>query len=206
ALETRLGDAEEGRRLAPRAKRVQKRFGEAFWNEDGGFLYDVIDGEPDAALRPNQIFALSLPFPLLPKPKAARVLQAVEEKLYTPVGLRTLSADHPAYHPAYEGDPESREAAYHQGTAWTWLLGPYMTALVRVRGAAGRKAALRVLTELRARLAEAGVGSLPELFDAEVPHSPHGCIARATSVAEVLRAWVEDVQGGAGPKAPAGRS
>lgn len=193
-LEARLGDSEEAKRLAPRAKRVQKRFAEAFWNEEGGFLYDGIGEEPDASLRPNQIFALSLPFPLLPKPKAERVLAAVEEKLATPVGLRTLSPDHPDYHAAYEGDPVTREGAYHQGTVWTWLLGPYMTALVRIQGAAGRKKALGILEELRPRLAEAGVGSLPEVFDAEAPHSPRGCFARAWSVAEVLRATVEDLQ------------
>lgn len=200
-LEARVGDPEEAKRFSPRAKRVQKQFAEAFWNEEGGFLYDAIGGEPDASLRPNQIFALSLPFPLLPKPKAARVLAAVEEKLATPVGLRTLSPDHPDYHAAYEGDPMAREGAYHQGTVWTWLLGPYLTALVRVHGAAGRKKALGILRELQPRLAEAGIGSLPEVFDAEAPHSPRGCFARAWSVAEVLRASVEDLQAPARPKA-----
>ncbi|HSN85577.1 MAG TPA: amylo-alpha-1,6-glucosidase [Thermoanaerobaculia bacterium] len=199
-LEARLGDPEEAKRLTQRAKRVRTRFAEAFWNEEGGFLYDVIGDEPDASLRPNQIFALSLPFPLLPKPKAERVLAAVEEKLATPVGLRTLAPDHPDYHAVYEGDPMAREGAYHQGTVWTWLLGPYMTALVRVQGAAGRKKALGIVRELQPRLAEAGVGSLPDVFDAEPPHSPRGCFARAWSVAEVLRACVEDLQAPARPK------
>jgi predicted glycogen debranching enzyme len=199
-LEARVGDPEEAKRFSQRAKRVQKRFAEAFWNEEGGFLYDAIDDEPDASLRPNQILALSLPFPLLPKPKAARVLAAIEEKLGTPVGLRTLSPDHPDYHAAYEGDPMDREAAYHQGTVWTWLLGPYITALVRIQGAAGRKKALGIIRELQPRLAEAGIGSLPEVFDAEAPHSPRGCFARAWSVAEVLRAYVEDLQAPARPK------
>jgi predicted glycogen debranching enzyme len=194
-LEARLGDAAEAKALEQKAKRAEKRFQELFWNEEAGQLDDVIDGERrDTALRPNQVFALSLPFPLLPKAKAARVLEAVEAKLYTPVGLRTLSPDHPDYHPAYEGDPDSREAAYHQGTVWSWLLGPYLTALVRVHGAAGRRKAREAVAALEPRLAEAGVGSLSEVFDAEAPHSPGGCIARAWSVAEVLRAWVEDVQ------------
>ena len=184
-IETRLGDAEEARTLTQRAGRVHKRFQEVFWNEEAGALYDVVNGEErDVALRPNQIFALSLPFPLLPKPKAARMLAAVEEKLYTPVGLRTLEPGHP--------DCDSND---HQGMVWSWLLGPYATALVRVHGAAGRKKALAAIGELRPRLAEVGIGSLPEVFDAEAPHSPRGCIARAWSVAEVLRAYVEDLRG-----------
>jgi len=198
-LETRLGDAAEGKQLAQKAKRAEKRFQELFWNEEAGQLDDVVDGViHDTSLRPNQIFALSLPFPLLPKAKAARLLETVEARLYTPVGLRTLSPDHPDYHPAYEGSPDSREAAYHQGTVWAWLLGPYLTALVRVHGAAGRKKARGVIAALEPRLAEAGIGSISELFDGEAPHSPRGCIAHAWSVAEVLRAYTEDVQ----PPAP----
>jgi glycogen debranching enzyme len=129
------------------------------------------------------------------------VLEIIEAKLYTPVGLRTLSPDDPSYHAVYAGDPRAREAAYHQGTVWAWLLGPYLTALVRVHGAAGRKKARAVIAALEPRLAEAGVGSLSEVFDGEAPHSPRGCIARAWSVAEVLRAYAEDVLGPA--KAPA---
>jgi len=201
-LETRLGDAAEGKALAQRAKRAEKRFQELFWNEEAGQLDDVIEGDRrDSALRPNQVFALSLPFPLLPKDKAARVLEIIEAKLYTPVGLRTLSPDDPSYHAVYAGDPRAREAAYHQGTVWAWLLGPYLTALVRVHGAAGRKKARAAIAALEPRLAEAGVGSLSEVFDGEAPHSPRGCIARAWSVAEVLRAYAEDVLGPA--KAPA---
>ncbi|MBW8879379.1 MAG: glycogen debranching enzyme N-terminal domain-containing protein [Acidobacteria bacterium] len=174
-IEARLGDAAAARTLTQRAGRIHRRFQEVFWNEEAGYLYDVVNGdERDAALRPNQIFALSLPFPVLPRPKATRVLAAVEERLYTPVGLRTLAPDHPDYHAAYEGDPQSRESADHQGTVWSWLLGPYFTALVRVQGAAGRRKALAALAELRPRLGD--------------------CIARAWSVAEVLRAYVEDLQ------------
>ena len=204
-IEARLGDAAEGKELARQAKRAEKRFAELFWNEAAGQLDDVVDGgwpgHRDTALRPNQVFALGLPFPLLPKAKAARVLEAVEAKLYTPVGLRTLAPDHADYHPDCAGDPMDREAAYHQGTVWTWLLGPYLTALVRVHGAAGRRKARQVIAALAPRLAEAGIGSLSESYDAEAPHSPRGCIARAWSVAEVLRAYVEDVQG-VGPAPP----
>jgi predicted glycogen debranching enzyme len=199
-LEQRLGDAEEAKALAQRARKVQKRFVEVFWNEEDGYLHDVVAGDlVDPSLRPNQVFALSLPFLLLAKKQAAQVLAALEENLFTPVGLRTLSPSDPQYHAVYEGDPVAREIAYHQGTVWTWLLGPYLTALVRVQGAAGRKKAHRIVQELEPRLAEAGLGSLSEVYDAEAPHSPPGCIARAWSVAEVLRADVEDVQPGAAP-------
>jgi predicted glycogen debranching enzyme len=186
-IEARLGDAAEAKTLAQRARQVQKRFQEVFWNEEAGYLYDVVNGdERDAALRPNQLLALSLPFPLLPKLRAARVLAAVEEKLYTPVGLRTLEPGHPDYD----------VASYHQGAVWAWLLGPYYSAQVRVHGAAGRKKALAALAELRPRLVEAGVASLPEVFDPEPSRSPRGSIARAWGVAEVLRAYVEDLQPG----------
>ncbi|HEX3554855.1 MAG TPA: amylo-alpha-1,6-glucosidase [Thermoanaerobaculia bacterium] len=180
-IESRLGDAGEAKTLTQRAGRVHRQFQEVFWNEAAGYLYDVVNGEErDASLRPNQVFALSLPFPVLPKPKAARVLAAVEEKLYTPVGLRTLAPDHPDYHAGYEGDPLSREPADHQGTVWSWLLGPYFTALVRVQGATGRRKALAALianAELRPRLGDC-----------------NNCLGRAWSVAEVLRAYVEDLQ------------
>ncbi len=184
-IEARLGDAAVAKTVAQQARRVQKRFQELFWNEEAGALYDVVNGEDkDSALRPYQLLALSLPFPLLPKAKAARVLAAVEERLYTPVGLRTLEPGHPDYDAASD----------HQGAVWAWLLGPYYSALVRVHGAAGRKKALAALAELRPRLVEAGVASLPEVFDPEPARSPRGSIARALGVAEVLRAYVEDLQ------------
>lgn len=165
-----------------------------FWNEETGTLYDAVNGEErDAALRPNQLLALSLPFPLLPKLRAARVLAEVEEKLYTPVGLRTLETAHTDYDATSD----------HQGAIWAWLLGPYYSALVRVHGPAGRKKALAALAELRPRLVEAGVASLPEVFDPEPPRSPRGSIARAWGVAEVLRAYVEDLQPGKAKAKPA---
>lgn len=197
-LETRLGDPEEGERLAQRAKRVQKRFGELFWNEEAGCLFDVVDGEVrDASLRPNQVFALSLPFPLLPKARAARALATlatIEEHLATPVGLRSLAPGEPGYRPSYAGGPVERELAYHQGTVWSWLLGPYLTALARVQGPAGRRKARKLFADLEPRLAEAGLGSLSEVYDAEPPHAPRGCIARAWTVGELLRAWSEDLR------------
>jgi predicted glycogen debranching enzyme len=174
-LESRLGDLDEAKLLTQRARKVQKAFQEAFWNEEAGHLHDAVRSDlRDANLRPSQIFALSLPFPLLPKPKAARLLAAITETLYTPIGLR--------------------EGAGDEGNVQAWLLGPYLTALVRVHGAAGRKQGLAAIAALKPRLAEAGVGPLSKIFDAEAPHSPRGRVSGAGSVAEVLRAYVEDLR------------
>lgn len=201
-LEKRVGDADEAKRRSREAKQAQKSFEAAFWNEEAGSLYDVIHGERrDDSLRPNQVIALGLPFPVLPKEKAARVLEVVERTLYTPAGLRTLAPDHPAYRSRSAGGSAERELAFHQGAVWSWLLGSYLTALVRVHGAAGRKQGLEAIEALRPRLAGAGAGSLAEVFDGDAPHASRGCIARAWSVAEVLRAWVEDLLPTT-PKAP----
>ncbi|RME00337.1 MAG: glycogen debranching protein [Calditrichaeota bacterium] len=183
------------RHYAGRAQKVKHKFRKAFWYANGGYLYDVIDGEyRDATFRPNQIFALSLPFPLFSGAKARRILQLVEEKLLTPVGLRSLAPESPGYQPVYTGDPYARDAAYHQGTVWGWLLGPYMTALVRLRGQRGRARAKKLLQQLAAHVyKEAGVGTISEIFDAEPPHRPRGCIAQAWSVAEILRVNFEDL-------------
>lgn len=198
-LEKRFGDADEAKRRSREVKRAQKSFEETFWNEETGTLFDVVHGERrDPSMRPNQVIALSLPFPVLPKAKAARVLEAVERELYTPVGLRSLAPGHPVYRPRYEGNPVERELSYHQGTVWSWLLGPYLTALVRVHGPAGRKKGLLAIEALRSGL-EAGVGSLSEVYDGNAPHTPRGCMARALSVAEVLRAWGEDLLPAAAP-------
>ncbi len=196
ALYERYGRGAEAAALRGEAKRVRRRFEELFWYEAGGHLYDVVDraGVPDPSLRPNQLLALSLPFPLLEGARAESVLRAVESRLLTPVGLRTLSPDDPRYRPRYTGGPAERDAGYHQGTVWPWLLGPYLTALVRVRGAAGREQARQVLERLSGHLGEAGLGSISEIFDAEPPHAPRGCIAQAWSVSEVLRAAVEDAR------------
>ena len=186
------GDAGE---LRERAAVVAERFGELFWNEAAGCLYDNVDptGTRDPSLRPNQLLALSLPFALVTGERAERVLRAVEAKLLTPVGLRTLAPDDPAYRPACTGGPLERDSAYHQGTVWPWLLGPYLTALVRVRGAEGRRQGRALLAGFAPHLGEAGIGSVSEIFDGDPPHTPRGCIAQAWSVAEVLRAAVEDL-------------
>jgi predicted glycogen debranching enzyme len=177
-----------------RAERVKQRFNEVFWNEQDQCLYDVVEGERrEAAIRPNQIFALSLPFPLLSDARAASVLRIVEEQLLTPYGLRSLAPGHPDYRPHCGGDPSSRDCTYHQGTVWGWLSGPFITALVRLKGPAGKAQAKTIIENLSGHLNDAGIGSISEIFDADPPHTPRGCIAQAGSVAEVLRAYLEDV-------------
>ncbi|HEV7517699.1 MAG TPA: amylo-alpha-1,6-glucosidase [Thermoanaerobaculia bacterium] len=191
-LERRLGDAgtaAEAARLDGKAERARLRFGELFWNPASGYLYDCIDGdERDASLRPNQLLALSLPFPLLAGERAESVLRAVERQLLTPVGLRTLAPDDPRYRPRYEGSPAERDGAYHQGTVWPWLLGPYLTALVQVRGEAGQERARAILEAFTPHLWDAGIGTVGEIYDGDPPHLPRGCVAQAWSVGELLRA------------------
>jgi len=187
-LETTLGEAASGASLRRRAKQFRERFIDEFWDDSRGCLFDVVDEDRcDASIRPNQIFALSLPFPVLEGERAERVLQVVEWVLVTPRGLRSLAPGEPGYRASYTGDPASRDGAYHQGTVWSWLLGPYVSALVRVRGEEGRAQARRVVDAFLPHIAEAGVGTVSEVFDAEPPHAPHGCIAQAWSVAELLR-------------------
>ena len=189
-LRKRAGRTAEAAGMAQRAKQLKERFVSVFWNEAAGCLYDVVDGDRiDASIRPNQIFALSLPYPLLAKNDAKAVLAVVEAKLVTPYGLRSLSPDDPAYRGRYEGDSLHRDAAYHQGTVWSWLLGPYADALVRTHGAPGKAKARKALEGLVPHLREAGLGTISEIFDGDAPHAPRGCPAQAWSVAEALRVW-----------------
>jgi predicted glycogen debranching enzyme len=190
-LERRSGELAVAKKLGARAVQVKERFAEVFWNEAAGYLFDVVDGERrDASIRPNAIFALSLPHVLLDRERSRRVLKVVEEQLLTPFGLRSLSPDDPSYRPVYSGSPAERDGAYHQGTAWSWLLGPYATALVKVMGAAGKSKAKKLLEGTLPHLAEAGLGHISEIFDGEAPHAPRGCFAQAWSTGEILRAWV----------------
>jgi glycogen debranching enzyme len=190
----RTGEKQQIEYYVQLAKRVKKSFNQLFWDIDLGYLYDYIDGNnKDASLRPNQILALSLPFNMVPVENAHKILKIIEKKLYTPVGLRSLSPDDPKYRPLYGGDQYSRDSAYHQGTVWSWLLGPYITALVRYRGKAGKKKAEKVIQNIVPHLAEAGIGTVSEIFDAEAPNTSRGTIAQAWSVAELLRAYFEDV-------------
>ncbi|GGF03548.1 amylo-alpha-1,6-glucosidase [Hymenobacter cavernae] len=194
ALAYDFSSPEKGQEMEAQASQVFAAFQPSFWNADLGCLYDCLppDGLPDASIRPNQLFALSLPFPLLTGERAAQVLAVVEKHLYTPVGLRSLSPEDPRYQPIYEGSLRQRDGAYHQGTVWSWLLGPYVDALLHVYGPdLGRQKARQVLDALTYHLREAGVGTISEIFDGQAPHRPRGCIAQAWSVAEVLRVAVE---------------
>jgi glycogen debranching enzyme len=194
SLGEQFGDAARAQRLAEIADRAAENFIPQFWNEQAGCLYDVIDGErKDASLRPNQAIALSLGYTMVPSEKAKAILAVVERELLTPYGLRTLSPSDPRYCPRYEGDQMRRDSAYHQGTVWPWLLGPFVTAYVKAYGSASREKARGWLSHFESHLSEAGLGSVSEIFDGDAPHTPRGCIAQAWSVAELLRVSREDL-------------
>lgn len=187
---SRLGWSEESKRWSALADKVKRRFDEEFWFADGGYCYDLIrDHEKVAALRPNQIFALSLPHPLLDEARRASVLAVVTAHLLTPVGLRTLSPYDPRYSGRHGRTIWEQDSSYHQGTVWAYLMGPYIDAYLRVHGDVRetRAHARRLLAPLVAHLREVCLGSISELFDGDPPHSAQGCIAQAWSVAEVLR-------------------
>ncbi len=170
--------------------KVRESFNKKFWNKESGYLFDVIEGESgnDASCRPNQIFAISLPNPVLEKDKWDPVLRIVEEKLLTPAGLRSLAPASKDYKAKYFGDLKSRDAAYHQGTVWAWLIGPYIDAYLKVKPG-NKETAGNLLKEFEKQLNEACIGTISEIFDAEKPFEPRGCIAQAWSVAEVLRSY-----------------
>ena len=178
-------------RLLEMAERARASFNARFWYDRGGYLFDVIDGEhgDDPACRPNQIFAVSLPNPVLDQSRWKNIVEVVRDRLLTPVGLRSLSPDHPDYKPKYWGDLRTRDAAYHQGTVWAWLIGPFIDAWLKVHPDQ-REAARDMLKGFEDHLNEFGVGSIAEIFDADPPYTPRGCIAQAWSVAEVLRSYV----------------
>ena len=183
---------ESGKPFADHAARTRESFNQRFWNPATGCLFDVVDQQDgsgdDPACRPNQVFAISLPNPVLDRERWAPVMERVTGKLLTPVGLRSLAPDDPAYHARYDGDLRSRDAAYHQGTVWAWLIGPYVDAWLKLNP--GKNTEARKLLEgFLSHMDEACVGSISEVFDAEEPHTPRACIAQAWSVAEVLRCW-----------------
>ena len=181
----------DAQRYDAHADRAYLAFNERFWNEETGFLYDVVDGEhgDDPACRPNQLFAMSLPHAVLDPARWAPVLASVSERLLTPVGLRSLSPDHPDYRTQYHGDLQTRDAAYHQGTVWAWLIGAYVDAWLKVHPG-DHAGARRCLEGFPPHLSRACVGSISEIFDAESPFTARGCIAQAWSVAELLRCWI----------------
>jgi predicted glycogen debranching enzyme len=185
------GDA-ESRPFLDHAERTRVSFNERFWNENLGFLFDVIDGESgdDPACRPNQIMSISPRFPVLDRGHWEAVIEVVQKQLVTPVGLRSLAPGHPDYKSHYYGDLRARDAAYHQGTVWGWLIGPFLDAWQKVNQN-DRAGARKLLDGFVPHLGEACIGSISEVFDAEAPFTPRGCIAQAWSVAEVLRTWVQ---------------
>jgi predicted glycogen debranching enzyme len=177
------------------AERARVSFNQRFWFAEGGYLYDVVDCQDpkqthDISCRPNQIFAISLHHPVLDQERWGPVLDVAEKKLLTPVGLRSLSPDDPEYKPIYSGDLRSRDGAYHQGTVWAWLIGPFIDAWLKLHPNE-KKEARKFLDAFPEHLSEAGLGTISEVYDAREPHVAGGCIAQAWSVAEVLRCWVK---------------
>jgi predicted glycogen debranching enzyme len=184
------GDDDFAAQCARHAQRAFESFNRRFWCAEAGHLYDVIDGPAgdDAALRPNQLLAISLPHPVLEQARWEAVLAVCRQELLTPVGLRSLAPAHPDYRRTYEGNLRERDAAYHQGTVWPWLIGPFIDAWLNAHP--GDEATARAFLDgLLEHLDDFGVGSIAEIFDAEPPYNPRGCIAQAWSVAEVLRCW-----------------
>jgi len=171
------------------AKHIEDSFNDRFWYATGGYLYDVVDGEAgdDASLRPNQVFTMSLRYPILQKARWMPVLTVVREKLLTPFGLRSLAPGHRDYKPMYFGDLRARDAAYHQGTVWAWLIGHFIDA--SLRAGVDRAECRRFLDAFDVYLFDDGMGTVSEIFDAEAPFAPRGCVAQAWSVAEILRAY-----------------
>jgi predicted glycogen debranching enzyme len=191
-----FGDEEREEQYSEMAARAHRSFNRLFWNEAAGCLYDVVNGDArDGSIRPNQIFAVSLSHTMLSREKAKRVVEVVERELLTPYGLRSLAANDPQYRGRYEGGPWNRDGVYHQGTVWAWLMGPFITAYIKVnrRTKKSREQAAQWLTGFREHLSDAGLGQVSEIFDGDAPHQPRGCVAQAWSVAELLRAAVEDV-------------
>ena len=175
-----------------KAALVRKNFNDVFWNEERGYLYDCIqDSHPVTEVRPNQLYALSLPFPVVDQSRAVRVMELVQDHLLTPYGLRSLSPQHPAFRGRYDGGPDDRDRSYHQGPAWSHLLGPFIDGLFYALGEQARRQAVEILENMFQHLNEAGVGSVSEIFDGDPPYAPKGCIAQAWSVGELLRVAVE---------------
>lgn len=180
-----------------RANQVKESFNAKFWDSANQCLFDVVDGdEPDDHIRPNQIYAVSLPFSLLPEEQEKAVVALVEKELFVGCGLRSLAPDHPDYHGIYCGALAKRDAAYHQGTAWGFLLGGFFSAYMKVNhhSSSAAENAIRMLEPMRKHLSDSGcIGSISEIFDGDTPHNPRGCYAQAWSVGEVLRCYCEDI-------------
>jgi predicted glycogen debranching enzyme len=197
-LAEKFNERTEAETCAQIAEKTRKSFAEKFWNARMGCLYDVVrERESDDSLRPNQILAAALDFNMLDNGRNQKVVDVVQRELLTPFGLRTLARDDSRYVGVYTGDRASRDNAYHNGTVWPWLLGPFVTAFLKTRSGreSERNHALKYfLTPLFAeKVFERGLGTLSEVFNGDPPHASGGCISQAWSVAEPLRAFVEDV-------------
>jgi predicted glycogen debranching enzyme len=180
------------------AENVSKSFNDAFWFDEGQYLYDFINGETkNTAIRPNQVFAVSLPYTMLSKKRQRNVVEILKEHLLTPYGLRSLSPKDNDYIGRYYGNVYERDRAYHQGTVWAWLIGPYISAYAKAY--AGNKDIIKYVKGLFVpfyeNLYESGLGTVSEIFDGDPPHTPRGCISQAWSVAEILRAYFEHIHG-----------
>ncbi|MEO8658164.1 MAG: amylo-alpha-1,6-glucosidase [Bryobacteraceae bacterium] len=198
-LAVAVGDTATQTFLTEMASLARASFNEQFWYQDGYYLYDVVDGENrDASMRPNQILAASLHHSMLDPIRAQLVVDAVHDELWTPHGLRSLARHDPQYHAHYDGGVYERDSAYHQGTVWPWLMGPFVTAWTKVHG---REGSAQLLDGFREHLREGCLGQISEILDGDEPRMPRGCFAQAWSVSELLRALVEDVHG----RAPAVR-
>ncbi|HEU4836453.1 MAG TPA: amylo-alpha-1,6-glucosidase [Pyrinomonadaceae bacterium] len=193
-LSREFNDTPAQNQFAAMAKKACDSFNKLFWNGEGGYLYDVVDGESvDASIRPNQVIAVSLSNSMIGTTRARSILSVVQRELLTPRGLRTLSPNDPKYIGEYKGDPRSRDGAYHQGTVWPWLMGPFITAYGKTFGPeAGREFATEWFAQFQEHLGEACLGQVSEIFDGDAPHAPRGCVAQAWSVSELLRAatWI----------------
>jgi predicted glycogen debranching enzyme len=197
-LANKFKEKGKAKRYADMAEKTRKSFAEKFWNPEKNCLFDVISEHgKDDSLRPNQVIAAALDFAMLDNAKNERIVDVVNQELLTPYGLRTLARNDPKYAGVYAGDRRSRDNAYHNGTVWPWLLGPFATAFLKTKGSVDyrREYALKnfLLPLFTEQSLKAGLGTISEIFDGEPPHTPKGCVSQAWSVAEPLRAYVEDV-------------
>src|SRR5579871_172071 len=191
----RFGDEKQQKRYSTLSSLTLWTFNRVFWNEERNCLFDVVNCTADPSIRPNQIFAMSLHYTMLSLARARAVVETVERELLTPVGLRTLSPSDPNYQGRCRGDQATRDAAYHQGTVWPWLLGPYLSAYIRVHSGSTevRLRARQLLQGLENHIVDACFGQISEIFDGDWPHEPCGCFAQAWSVGEILRVLCQDV-------------
>jgi predicted glycogen debranching enzyme len=191
ALSEKMNLSDHAKNYAGLAERAKKSFGEQFWNPERLCLFDVVNGsEKNADIRPNQVFAVSLPFEIIDLEKQKAVVAVVKKELLTPYGLRSLSKDNPQFIGMYAGDPRHRDSAYHQGTVWTWLIGHYIEAVLKVNrySPAAKGECKEIIDRFEKQLSDSGIAAMAEIFDGDNPHFPQGCISQAWSVAEILRA------------------